>query len=156
MEDAAVGETCPAHPDVLLQPQVLDLVLHPAEPGGTRSAWDGGVVGDLGHRFGWGCPQPSTPGSSLGLGWSLWGMHVERCACPHTLLGTHPVLSRVRGQHRGTSPGVQVLEESWSQPHLHGWVPSPGAHRYIGRDLCYLLSSQSRGFLVSLGLMQRM
>lgn len=32
MEDAAVGETCPAHPDVLLQPQVLDLVLHPAEP----------------------------------------------------------------------------------------------------------------------------
>lgn len=38
VEQAAVGEPCPAHPDVLLQPQVLDLVLHPVQQGGTT--WD--------------------------------------------------------------------------------------------------------------------
>lgn len=42
VEESTVGKTCPAHSDVLLQPQVLDLVLHPAEPGGTQQGMAGG------------------------------------------------------------------------------------------------------------------
>lgn len=122
VEDSAVGKTRPAHADVLLQPQVLHLVLHPA--GCTR--WHSST-----H------PHSSVPVACVCVGAGMEphrDAHAERYVSPYSLCAPLAQQDQSRVPPVGGQPPPQHQLLSPYPPLLPAFLPVPWFLGLIGLD----------------------